>query len=306
MKRAYGSWKRTAGSASLATLLVICCLFGIAAQAFAAPSFLWRAPEGGLTGSGAGDLNNPRTLAVDPATGHIYVAENQNRRVSEFTAWGEFVKAWGWGVATGAAELESCGPGAIPPTEGCQTGIPGDGSGQFGALSGGVVVDGAGEIYVVDPENHRVQKFDSDGNFLLMFGGNVNETKVEGGGTEAEKNLCTAASGNECGPGVTGVGEGKFSEWPAGDFIDVGSDDTLYVGDKDRIQEFNPNGTFKGQIALPEPGLVHSIAVDPPSGALYMAYNQDFNKEVPEKPFIYRHTSSGWEEFTESGRPASG
>ncbi len=52
-----------------------------------------------------------------------------------------------------------------------------------------VAVDQAnGDVYIADTANHRIEKFDSAGNFLLMFGKDVNATT---GG-----NVCTAASGD--------------------------------------------------------------------------------------------------------------
>ena len=43
-----------------------------------------------------------------------------------------------------------------------------------------VAVDQAtGDVYVTDPGNHRVEKFDSSGHFLFMFGRNVNKTAIE-------------------------------------------------------------------------------------------------------------------------------
>src|SRR6476661_9781161 len=58
---------------------------------------------------------------------------------------------------------------------------------------------GSGDIYVGDRSNSRVEKFDAEGNFLLMFGLGVNKTKAEeAGSTEAERNVCVAASGDEC------------------------------------------------------------------------------------------------------------
>ncbi|HKB51160.1 MAG TPA: hypothetical protein VKC63_06995, partial [Solirubrobacterales bacterium] len=50
----------------------------------------------------------PRGIASDPETGHLYVADQNNQRVVELTAWGDFVKAWGWGVKDGSPELQSC------------------------------------------------------------------------------------------------------------------------------------------------------------------------------------------------------
>ena len=34
----------------------------------------------------------------------------------------------------------------------------------------GVAVDASGYVYVTDDENHRVQKFDSNGNFISEWG----------------------------------------------------------------------------------------------------------------------------------------
>jgi hypothetical protein len=273
------------------------------ADAAAPPSF-WRVPQDGLSAAAAGSIDNPRGVAADPATGHVFVADGDNARISEFTAWGEFVKAWGWGVASGATGQEVCGPGASPPTATCQSGIEGSGPGQF-ARPNGVAVDSTGSVFVVDRANQRVQKFDQAGDFVLTFGGEVNKTKVAAGtSSEAEENLCTAASGDECGAGVIGTGNGAFSEWAVGNFVVVGPDDTIYVGDRDRIQEFDPDGTYKGEIALPEAGLVKALAADPGTGDLYLAFDQDLSKEVPEKPFIYKHTSAGWAPFVEVGHPA--
>ena len=38
------------------------------------------------------------------------------------------------------------------------------------------VDEGTHDVYVADKANHRVEKFDSEGNFLFMFGDGVNET----------------------------------------------------------------------------------------------------------------------------------
>ncbi len=35
---------------------------------------------------------------------------------------------------------------------------------------GSVAVDAGGSVYATDPNNHRVQRFDPDGNFLAAFG----------------------------------------------------------------------------------------------------------------------------------------
>lgn len=261
-----------------ALLAVLVALCGAADQADAAGG-----PEPLVdlchTGAAAGQCTGPRGVAADPTSGHVYVAEINNRRISEFTAWGEFVKAWGWDVAPDGA------PGDTPSdqfeicTATCQGGTQATAeSAGAGQLSNalGVAVDSAGNVYVVDQAVRRVQKFNSAGEFVLMFGGDVNKTKVEeAGSTAAERNLCTAASGNVCQAGTTGSEPGQFGAWRIGSYIAVGPADTVYVGDNERIQAFNPDGTLNAGagIALPGEGLVEALAIDQ-AGDLYVANEQ--------------------------------
>jgi hypothetical protein len=248
------------------------------ASAATAPQALWQAPSSGETGSAAGQVDGPSSIATDPVSGHLYVDDYANARIVELDAWGEFVKAWGWGVADGAEELQTCGPGANPPTATCQRGSKGSGVGQFSQLSGGIAVDAAGDIYVgdladQDSGNHRVQKFDSDGNFLLMFGGGVDKGPLHPG------NVCTAAfieEGDVCGKGTLGSGSGEFQNTLNLDQsrIAVGSSNTVFVGDVGRIQEFEADGTFKGQVTLKgelEGRVVHSLEIEA-GGNFYLTF----------------------------------
>jgi DNA-binding beta-propeller fold protein YncE len=261
---------------STSAWLALTLLLTLATTATAAvPSEeLLQIPRGGspLSGGGAGQLDNPHGIATDPVSGHLFVADYSNRRISEFDSWGAFVKSWGWGVADGSAELQTCGPAepeAAPDPALCRPGLKGDGAGQFMA-PWGVARDAAGDIYVFDSdlEGHtRVQKFSPEGEFLLMFGGEVNET------TKAD--LCTKAdlqAGELCGGGTLGTGPGQFATSAPGNYIAVGPDDTVYVGDVGRIQEFNTDGTYKGEIALEGPlagKTVRELTVDG-AGDLYV------------------------------------
>src|SRR3954452_23286218 len=51
-----------------------------------------------------------------------------------------------------------------------QWGSSGTGNGQF-QVPNGVAADAAGNVYVVDGNGDRVEKFDSNDTFLLAFGG---------------------------------------------------------------------------------------------------------------------------------------
>jgi hypothetical protein len=266
------SWAKRAGQALAwalagATLL----LAAPGAQAAEAPPKLWKKCT---TGPAAGHCAIPRGIATSPTTGHLYLADQSNRRIDELTAWGEFVKAWGKGVKNGAPELQVC-----TGETGCQAGQAGSEGGAYGSFGPeGVAVDSAGGIYVVDTASHRIQKFDSEGHFVLMFGAKVNKTKVEAAAPAAQQNLCPVDPGDVCQAGVTGTGPGEFSDWPISNPTTAdppGSGAKVYVGDQGRIQEFEPNGAFKALFPDPESQLVgksvKALAVDS-TGNLYVAF----------------------------------
>lgn len=299
-------------------LLFVCLLTAAPARALTDAELL---TQFGSEGSDAGQLLRPNGMATSPVNGHLYVADNSNYRISEFTAWGKFVKAWGWGVADGSPELQSCGPEASPPTETCQAGLDGFGPGQFHYASG-VEVDSSGNIYVAEAtsetltegpvHNFRVQKFGPSGNFLLMFGGGVNQGPTNSG------NLCTAShliEGDICGVGQKGSDEGEFDVGLFGrarDVIAIGPGNSVYVADKGRFQKFNSGGIYQSQIAMPKlketlpesegggeidvdtPG---ALATDPASGDLYFSFSQPGESggsgRVGNRPDVYRLDASG-------------
>ncbi|HIH25175.1 MAG TPA: hypothetical protein HA226_00165 [Nanoarchaeota archaeon] len=88
-------------------------------------------------------------------------------------------------------------------------GSRGSGNGQFN-LSTGIDVDSNHNIYVTEFNNNRVQKFDSDGNFLRKWGS-------------------------------SGTRDGQFNI-PTG--ITLDKDDNVYVVDTSRVQKFDSNGRF--------------------------------------------------------------
>ena len=127
--------------------------------------------------------------------------------------------------------------------------------GQFGSYKSenftiggpsGIDVDSSGNVYVGDVGNGRIQKFDSDGNFITKWGSY---------GTE----------------------DGQF-DYPNG--IAVDSSDNVYVSEvgNHRIQKFDSNGNFitkwgsfgmrAGTFDLPG-----DIAIDSKTGNVYV-YNE--------------------------------
>jgi len=115
----------------------------------------------GSVGTAENQFVYPSGVAVDQV-GNVYVGDRDNHRVQKFNSSGTFVRLWGWGVATGADSFEVC-------TGTCLAGTATSGDGGF-TRPMGVAIDARGDVYVVDQTNNRVQKFDSDGNFLMNWG----------------------------------------------------------------------------------------------------------------------------------------
>jgi DNA-binding beta-propeller fold protein YncE len=238
----------------------------LAAYALLALALLLPAAASADSRFGDGTLNNPGGLAVSAREGgNIYVANSAKNRIDEFEPSGAFVRAFGWGVQNGAAELQVC-------TASCQTGLSGANPGEF-SFADAIAIDNDplstsyGDVYVVDQRNYRVEKFGPGGEFLLMFGGEVDKT--------SHADVCTEADlegGDVCGVGVPGTGSSHFFESGSLDWEHEGSNsialgpngETVYVGDYGRVQEFTSNGAFAGELKLedPEEQFVTALAVD--------------------------------------------
>jgi hypothetical protein len=246
----------------------------------------------GSPGSGAGQYESPKGVAVDtstgePSSGHVYVADTANNRIGVFDSTGAFLFAFGWNVnaLTPEEKLQVC-----TAATGCQKGTPGSGPGQFEQFGEGqIAVDSSSHaVYVGEDSNHRVQKFDSEGHFLRMWGKGVNS------GTSGKPDLCTNATAptDVCGKGTAGFGPGEFNEAGVYPFqVDVGPGGTVYVVDskdegscpilgsgseyKKRVQIFNSTGELIETAEItgnPCGDAVTGLAVDA-TGDFYLANN---------------------------------
>jgi NHL repeat len=179
--------------------------------------------QAGSIGGLGGEFHGPRGPATD-AEGNVYVADVSNHRIQKFDSAGNFERAWGKDVDTGGGTgFEICTVAAS-----CKDGSSGGLGGELN-LPTGVATDAAGNVYVADTFNHRIQKFDSSGNFQRAFGKDVDT----GGGTGFE--ICTVAA--SCKAGTTGGLGGEFTT-PFGVVTDAAGN--LYVADLNshRIQKF--------------------------------------------------------------------
>ncbi len=243
-------------------------------------------------GSGAGESIEPNGIAVDQANGDVYVVDSNNNRVERFTSRGRFLLAWGWGVADGRTRaLQTC-------MSKCFSGFEGAGAGQL-QFAEGVAVDNDpdsasyGDVYVVDLDNRRVQKFSPEGKFLLMFGEEVNQT-AHVRNEHASEDVCRASSGDQCKAGPEASVHGLFVFAVEGSFIAVGPNGTVYLGSSDHVLEFNPEGVYQTEITLlPSPKPTGSNELGGVSG---LAVNAQGNL------YVIRNGIAGIDEYTPSGK----
>ncbi len=185
----------------------------------------------GQAGANRGQFNLPRGITRD-AAGNFYVVDTQNERIQKFDSSGKWLSI---------------------------IGSQGNSDGQFNPYSdtatgtgpGGVAVDSAGNIYVADTWNHRIQKFDKDGNYVTAWGSFINLTDA------------SAAAD----PDV----QSKFYG-PRG--VAIGPDGNVYVTDtgNKRVSIFTPDGKFVREI---------SSGVTPDRYAQQYPYNKDGEMNEP-------------------------
>jgi tripartite motif-containing protein 71 len=141
----------------------------------------------GSQGSDPGQFLAAQSMAVH--SGSVYVVEGGNHRVQRFDTEGNLELTWG---------------------------SRGSGDGEFDRVLGGgprgLDVDENGNVYVTDPGNYRIQKFDANGAFIAKWGSE-------------------------------GTGNGQFT-FPGR--IGISSGGMVYVADEwaGHVQKFDSDGSF--------------------------------------------------------------
>jgi hypothetical protein len=201
-----------------------------------------------------GQLLKPSGVAVDQAAGNdVYVVESWEGQLDAFDDSGSLISEFGK-TQFGSSPGRNGSPGP--------TGVAVDN--ELGSLS-------YGDVYVFDSANNRVEKFDSSGNFLLMFGGGVNEA--------TSGDVCVA--GEACRKGTPGSSDGQFESAFYTSFIAVGPAGRVYVGDRARVQVFEPSGVWRENIllaGLSSTGKVTALAVDS-TGDMFVKVGNQENRE---------------------------
>jgi tripartite motif-containing protein 71 len=240
--------------------------------------------QAGSAGPGSGQLKGPRGIATDGT--NVYVADWSNKRIQKFDLAGNVTGQWTIGAQQAPERLAAAGgkvyattssdvvwrfdSGGTPDNSWDGDGVSGSsgtGAGQFDYPEA-IAVDGTG-VYVVDYGNQRIQKLDSSGAFVTMWGWGVAD------GTGA---LQTCSS--SCQTGIQGSGDGQFND-PFGVVATGGS---VWVADSynHRLQRFSQSGSHQLTVGSVGPGEFESpadVAVAP-SGDLYVAdmYGHDVQR----------------------------
>ena len=184
--------------------------------------------KSGIAGAGAGQLDGPSYVASDGA-GSIFVTDQANLRVNQFTDAGAFVRAWGFDVVPGGGEgFEIC-----TQVTGCKRGEPGGHAGQLSFPTGIAAVGGS--LLVADG-NSRISQFTTEGSFVRAFGYDV----VPEGGEGFE--ICTPAT--RCKRGTSGGAAGQLSSFVLG--LGADADGNVYVAESgnSRVSQFTTEGSF--------------------------------------------------------------
>jgi hypothetical protein len=119
--------------------------------------------------SAGGSLSDPAAVAVNEASGDVYVLDKGANRVVRFGPDHKFIETWGFGVRNGSKEYQQCHAG-----EECLPGIAGVNHEQFDEPDA-IAVDNAsgspshGDVYVVANSTRKhavVYKFSAEGGLV--------------------------------------------------------------------------------------------------------------------------------------------
>jgi hypothetical protein len=122
-----------------------------------------KAGEGSVSTEG---FKNPAAVAVDPASGNVYVSELGDQRVDEYTAGGQFVLTIGKKVNKNGSNL--CVASEATECQGAERASTG--STEHGAFSmasaGEELASGGPDDFLYVGDEHRVQEFKADGTWV--------------------------------------------------------------------------------------------------------------------------------------------
>lgn len=217
---------------------------------------------------------------------YVYVVDMGNSRIQKLDSDGNYVTKWG---------------------------SAGSGNGQFTfsyTNQSAIAVDASGNVLVADIDNDRIQKFDSNGNYISQFGtygsadGQLNGPN--GLAVDSSGNIWVSeywgqrvqkfdSSGNHLLKfGTSGSGDGQFN-YPATVAI---YGNYVYVGDHNnyRVQKFDLNGNFVSVFysgSSPQIRPLNGMDFDS-TGNLYIANSWSWQIDKLNSAGAYQTTYSGY------------
>ena len=213
----------------------------------------------GSSGSGDGEFSSPAGAAVDQSNGDVYVVDAGNFRVEKFDSSGSFLTAFG---SQGSNPGEFTSPAFVAVDN-----SPG----------------GNGDVYVGDPGDSIVTKFDSDGNIIGGYGTggqldgiSASFGSIDGIAVDSSGNLFVINSGNsvyefdQSGAAVTnfptvrGMAATGLAVDGSGNLFKVNGDNT--------VEKVDSTGADIGQVST---GSATGITVDPSTGSLFVNRGSD-------------------------------
>jgi RHS repeat-associated protein len=242
----------------------------------------------GLSGSGSGEFDRPKGVAID-SSGNVWVADEENNRIDEFNEKGEFTAAFGFGVLNGESKLQTC-------TTTCKAGLFGTGNGEFGDAA--YLAFSGGNLYVTDLEDDRVQEFNASREYVAKFGskgtGNGQFSEPAGIAASGGGNLYVDDFGNDrveefttsgayvAQFGTKGTGSGQLKE-PEG--VAINSAGSVYVvdGGNNRIAEWITASPHVTKYTYDGNGNLESVT-DPNSHTTKYTYDADNEQTKVEAP----------------------
>jgi DNA-binding beta-propeller fold protein YncE len=224
----------------------------------------------------AGGMSDPQGVAVSQATGDVYVSDENNLRVDEFSGAGQFIRAWGAGIVASGPDraiqdaqqtvsVDASG-GMFTLTFGGDTTVPAiaydapaTGVDSVQKALEGLASIAAGNVSVGGPDggpytitfrgalaNTDVPTMTADGSGLTGSGAGVSVATVTVGDGAAE--VCTPA--DACQAGVSASSGGAFASTFDG-YLAVAPAGAPDAGDvivadpgNARVQEFSATGEF--------------------------------------------------------------
>src|ERR1039458_8646795 len=213
-----------------------------------------------VSGSGRGSFDATEEQIAADSKGNIYFPNAPHNEVQVFSPSGG---APGGGIAATI------------------TGSGGDALKEPGGVAVNSETSGS-DIYVADTGNGRVEEFEPSGAFLMAIGTGVNQTEHERVGLEpgettqekeAKENVCTAASGDTCGPGSDDT-QAVAVDSKTGNIyaLDV-------AGSSYHVVEYDSAGAKLADFGSGEIGasffLANTLAVDSTTGDVYVTSDKE-------------------------------